>query len=513
MNNTLRLFLLLFTSLLLSNGAFSLDEKGIANRAKRLVEFFEKYHLKPRTLDAQFGQDVNQLFVEYLDDSKFFLYQSDFEVLLASADSLFAEVEEKRIDHLLLLEKILIQRVQEAKIYTSELLDEGIYALEIEGKYEDFTNFSADKNEFEKRWTETVAKLIHDEILESLEEDETLQNIDLTARCEEAIKAVRSSLKGQFDYLLGTNDYFELAYINCIAECYDPHSNYFNEHIKEEFSEELSSQRELFGITYQKTTDGTIEITSIMPGSSAWYADGITPGDELLFLTSSDGKSIDVTMATPAEVSDFFFGLESDSIVLTLNSDGKKNEVSLVKSVVYSDEDIIKSALLKGDKNIGYISLPDFYTDWTDTSSLGCANDVAKSLLRLQKEGMDGMILDLRNNGGGSIKEAIDLVGIFINYGPIILEVDKEQTIYTYKDFNRGSIYRGPLIVLVNSSSASASEIVGAALQDYNRALIVGQKSYGKATGQMMYSLDPNVNPRFRGFIPENPEWGYAKVT
>jgi carboxyl-terminal processing protease len=513
MKSILRLSVLLLASLLLSRGAFALDETGIANRAKRLVDFFEKNHLQPRTLDAQFGQDLNLLLVDYLDESKLFFYKSDFQELSFSADSLFAEINESRINHLLLLEKILHKRIEEVRLITTELLDKGTYALTIEGSLNKATDFSSDKGEFELRWRKTIAKLIQDELLGSLKDDETLKSIDLTARCTEAIESVRSMLNDQFDYLLATDEYFEMTYINCIAGCYDPHSNYFNAHIKEEFKEELSSQRELFGITYQKSSDGSIKITSIMPGSPAWYSDGIASGDELLKLTSSDGNFIDVTKASPAEVSSFFSMLETDSLVLTLRSNGEKSEVNLVKSVVYSDEDIIKSALLTGDKKIGYISLPDFYTDWTDTSSLGCANDVAKSLLRLQKDGIDGMILDLRNNGGGSIKEAIDLAGIFIDYGPIILEVDNTQSIYTYKDFNRGSIYRGPLIILINSSSASASEIVSAALQDYNRALIVGQQSYGKATGQMMIALDPTINPRFQGFIPENPEWGYAKIT
>jgi carboxyl-terminal processing protease len=133
--------------------------------------------------------------------------------------------------------------------------------------------------------------------------------------------------------------------------------------------------------------------------------------------------------------------------------------------------------------------------------------------MKLKKKDVNGLIIDLRNNGGGSVKEAIDLAGIFIDFGPVMTEKYNDGDLYTSKDFNRGSIYNGPLMILVNSNSASASEIVAATLQDYNRALIVGQATYGKATSQTILPLDPLMNPFTPGFYKEDASWGYAKIT
>jgi carboxyl-terminal processing protease len=164
---------------------------------------------------------------------------------------------------------------------------------------------------------------------------------------------------------------------------------------------------------------------------------------------------------------------------------------------------------LNGEKKIGFISLPDFYTSWNDEGGSGCANDLAKTLIKLKKENIDGVILDLRNNGGGSLKEAIDLTGIFIDYGPVLVATGEEKPA-ALKDFNRGSIYTGPMIVMINENSASASEVVAGALQDYNRAVIVGKPSFGKATGQSVYPIAPD---HVSAYSDEVNEWGYVKIT
>ncbi|MFT5859262.1 MAG: carboxyl-terminal processing protease [Flavobacteriaceae bacterium] len=508
----IKLILLLTTTLFIHFEGASLDD-GIGDRAKRLVDYFKRNHYNPRSLDSQLGHDLNALLVDYLDDSYLYFYQSDIHLLATSSDSLHLEIRSRSINHLELFERLFLVRVAEAEKIVNELFDHGEYVLHYEGTIVPAKEYVSGKVAFDTRWKNYVTKSIHDHLFDNLGADETLENIDLPARCKESIAAIRANFDRYFESLEKTDDYFESMYINCIAWCYDPHSNYFNENVKDDFTEELSSERRLFGISYNKTSSGTIEISGITPGSSAWYTDGISAGDELLTITSSEDENIDVSNSTLADLRSFFDDLTSDSLTLTVISDGEEREVQLVKNVVYSDEDIIKAARLDGDKNIGYISLPDFYTNWTDTSSLGCANDVAKSLIRLNKSGIDGMILDLRDNGGGSIREAIDLVGIFINYGPVVIEVDNNGEAYTHKDFHRGSIYRGPLVVLINSNSASASEIVAAGLQDYNRALIVGQKSYGKATGQIVVPLDPKHNNITRLYREEDVSWGYTKIT
>ena len=162
----------------------------------------------------------------------------------------------------------------------------------------------------------------------------------------------------------------------------------------------------------------------------------------------------------------------------------------MTKEKLEVEENIINSFVLAGDKKVGYLALPGFYTDWNDNNPLGCANDMAKEILKLKKERVEGLILDLRFNGGGSTAETLNLAGIFIDQGPLGLMANREEKPLILKDMNRGTIYDGPLLVLVNGLSASASELIAAALQDYNRAIIVGSPTFGKASAQEIVALD-----------------------
>ena len=172
----------------------------------------------------------------------------------------------------------------------------------------------------------------------------------------------------------------------------------------------------------------------------------------------------------------------------------------------------MKGFLLKGAKTVGYISLPAFYTDWEDSKGAnGCANDVAKEILKLKKENIGALILDLRYNGGGSMEEAVALSGLFIDAGPVGQVKSRETKVFTMKDVNRGTVWDGPLLVLVNGSSASASEMVAGTLQDYNRALILGSPTYGKATAQVVLPMDTTID--LTNFNGQATASSYIKVT
>jgi carboxyl-terminal processing protease len=181
-------------------------------------------------------------------------------------------------------------------------------------------------------------------------------------------------------------------------------------------------------------------------------------------------------------------------------ADGTTRQVALHKERLEEqedeEEDKVKSYILQGDRKIGYISLPAFYSDWEGTLGInGCANDVAKEIIKLKKENIEGLMIDLRYNGGGSLQEAVELSGIFIDAGPVAqLKYKLEPKPETLKDAVRGTIYDGPLLLLVNGFSASASEMVAAVMQDYHRALIVGSPTYGKATAQIVLPLDTTIN-------------------
>ena len=176
------------------------------------------------------------------------------------------------------------------------------------------------------------------------------------------------------------------------------------------------------------------------------------------------------------------------------------------------DDNKVKSFILKGENTVGYIYLPAFYQDWESTNEglNGCANDVGREIIKLKKENINGLIIDVRYNGGGSVNEATELAGIFIDAGPVAQEKERDAKVNTLKDINRGTVYDGPLVVMVNGQSASASELLAGTLQDYNRAVIVGSPTYGKATMQVVLPMDTTVT---RETITQKHTENYLKVT
>jgi carboxyl-terminal processing protease len=279
-----------------------------------------------------------------------------------------------------------------------------------------------------------------------------------------------------------------------VASCYDPHTEFFSPGKKDEFQGELGDKQLQFGFTLGEGKDAT-EITRLKPGSPAYKSGLIHEGDQILALQWDNNEEIDVSDATTDEVNVFISGEHGKSLTLTLKkSDGTTRKVTLQREKAALDDDNskVRSFILKGNHRVGFISLPAFYTDWNgeEGGNNGCADDVAKEIIKLKKENIEGLILDLRYNGGGSMLEAIALAGIFIDAGPVGMTRDKEGKIYTMKDVNRGSVYDGPLILLINGFTASASEMLAGTLQDYHRALIVGSPSFGKATAQVVLPLD-----------------------
>ena len=331
-------------------------------------------------------------------------------------------------------------------------------------------------------------------------------------------KEVKSELVASYNEWIDEleGDEFEIRLLmfeellNSIATEFDPHSNYFSVSQKQEFEQHLSKEAFLFGFGIGEDGDKTI-ITKISPGGAAWNSNELHEGDIVLSIKVPRGKSINAEKKNFRIVRRFVKSVQSDEIELTiLKSDGARKKVKLKKQKVEMDENSVKSFVLKGDKKIGYITLPAFYTNYVGNSNLGCANDVARELIKLKRDSIDGLIVDLRYNGGGSMKEAVGLAGIFIDAGPVLIQKFRDEKPSTIKDFNRGLSYKGPMAIMVNKYSASASEIVSGALQDYNRAIIVGSPTYGKATAQRIIPLDTNF---IIGKTKKINDLGFVKLT
>jgi carboxyl-terminal processing protease len=288
--------------------------------------------------------------------------------------------------------------------------------------------------------------------------------------------------------------------LKSIANAFDPHTEFLSATENDDFKSSLSLSHLSFGFSLSQNALGAIFISSVTPGGPAWKSDIIHNGDVLISIEPASEPVVNTLDYDFEEILELINSNAVYEATFTVKKPGGHiTQTTLFKEKLESTDNTVNGFVLKGAKNIGYISLPSFYFDWDDnTGEKGCAADVAKVIIKLSHEKLDGLILDLRFNGGGSIQQALNLAGIFIDYGPVILYKEAAQPVEILKDLTKGSIYKGPLIIMVNGLSASASELLAATLQDYNRALVVGTKTFGKGTGQDIFPL---------------PDFDFLKVT
>ena len=315
------------------------------------------------------------------------------------------------------------------------------------------------------------------------------------------------------DHPMGLEDYVTSKYLGTLAELSDPHTNYFS------FSDLLSYVKstsaeagsESYGIEFGEKFNGDIQVVDVVPGGPAWKSNELHEGDILVQIATDTGEQISLGCNSLDQLEELLATKEDELSFTFQNQAGQLKTLTLAKERLSADENAVKSLILEGERKIGYISLPSFYTNWEDDAVDGCSADLARALIKLKREQIEGLILDLRFNGGGSVLEAMDLAGIFIEQGPLALAKQQDGDIRLLKDRNRGTIYDGPMAVMVNGLSASASEMVAAALQDYNRAIIVGSPTFGKSTAQVVRTLDGEPLNDYSGL--SSFLMGFIKVT
>ena len=298
--------------------------------------------------------------------------------------------------------------------------------------------------------------------------------------------------------------------LNAVCKRYDPHTDYYDYSNYKQFSEQLQSQVLTFGIFLNETDYGSLSISYIAPGSMAWFLNVVEVGD-VVTMFKLNQQVQDITALTYHEANDLFQNEKNTTLELTVKKEnGISETVKLKKEAIKFENNTVKSYIVKFDKKIGYISIPSFYSDSNNPNALGCANELAKEILKLKNENIEGLIIDLRYNGGGSLDEAVGMSSLFIDVGPLFYVLDNTGKATLTKDMNRGTVYDGPLSIMVNGYSASASEIFSAAMQDNNRALIIGEKTYGKATGQGFHPLDTTISSNK---FTATDNMGIAKLT
>ncbi|MFV8281143.1 carboxy terminal-processing peptidase [Christiangramia marina] len=461
-------------------------------------------HYDAKEINDEFSANVYEDYLEGMDPSKRFFYKEDIEDFSSFKDQIDDQIKGKNIEFFNLTYGRLQQRMEEARSIYKEILAEPFDFSENEKIDTDYDNlkYVSSKAELTKRWKEqlkfntliTYHDLKEDE--ESRKEADDSYEVKSDTELEkQARESTLSNMERYYDFTddLEREDYFSV-YINAIVEEFDPHTFYFAPQDKDRFDIAMSGKLEGIGARLVKDSDN-ITITEVISGGPAWRSDEITEGDVILKVKQEDEEdAVSIVGMRLDDAVDLIKGPKDTKVTLTVRKKvmGNIEDVVLVRDVIEIEETYAKTSMVKKDgKNFGIINLPKFYFDMEDYNSRNAASDIKEDIIRLKQEGMEGLVLDLRNNGGGSLKTVVDIAGMFIEEGPIVQVKSNGQRKEVLKDEDPQVLWDGPLVILVNELSASASEILAAAMQDYKRAIIIGSKqTYGKGTVQNVIDLN-----------------------
>ena len=465
-------------------------------------------HYQPLKWDDSSSERLYQHWINTLDGEKLFFTEEDLSKLKHFSHELDEELNGKGwafFDQSLSLFK---KRVNQTDSIIRALLK----------KPADFSPQESGEWPYLKHATNTAAsidrwrKYLKWRILEKIaaqfdNKNKDLNKVLLSDLSTPEITAREKTLQQEISYLAGLTGKegsFENEkgnqYLDAIAWCYDPHSNYMNLKEKTAFESIVNAKEYTTGIQLGTDDKGESVVEYLQPGGSAWRSGKIHKGDALIKVAVGGVETVIDEMKEEDDPETLLNGVTPAEVTITIKTvTGELKTVQLTREKVSEESSVVKSYVLHGQQNIGYIQLPGFYSRETDEieadkqgtkQEVGCANDVSKEIIKLQRDTIKGLILDLRFNGGGSMWEAMQLSGIFIDYGPVASVKGNDGKVHFLKDPNRGTIYDGPLLILVNAASASASEFTSAVLQDYHRAIIVGGTTYGKGTAQLVMPLD-----------------------
>ncbi|HQU94609.1 MAG TPA: carboxy terminal-processing peptidase [Saprospiraceae bacterium] len=475
---------------------------------KSVVNILERAHFKPKDINDDFSKKVYQSYLDLLDGGKRFLIQADVDKLKPYEKQIDDEILATKLNFFNASLDIINAAQSRVKSYYKEILAKPMTFNEKETISYDFDKMPYAKNEKElyARWEKILKANVLDEIVQvqngqendSLKVDKT--EIKSFATIE---KEAREKVLKDYDRLfermekLRREDRFS-DYINSITEQFDPHTSYFSPNDKEDFDIGMSGRLEGIGARLQADGEYT-KVSEIVVGGPAWKEKNLEAGDVIMKVAQEGQPAIDIRGMRLDDVVSKIRGKKGTKVILTVKKvSGTIQNITITRDEVLMDESFAKSVIIGQEgvlENIGYIYLPKFYADFDNNKGRFSFTDVAKEVEKLKKANVNGIILDLRNNPGGSLNDVVKMAGLFIEQGPIVQVKSRENEPYVMNDEDKSYAYDGPMVVLVNHQSASASEILAAALQDYKRAVIIGGTStYGKGTVQRFVDLDRTVS-------------------
>jgi carboxyl-terminal processing protease len=466
-------------------------------------------HFAPAKINDDFSEKVYQSFLKNLDFNKRIFTQEDIAKLARYETLLDDEIKNTNLSFFEEAYALYEQRFTSTKEYFESVLAQPFnFNLDEELERDDEKlSFAQNEDVLRERWRKYLKSRVMMRIEDKLEDQENAEAKKDTAvkiKSFETLEAEarEKELELHNDWYTSLKDLDRIDwigfYVNAITNVYDPHTQYFPPERKEDFEIGMSGQ--LQGIGAQLSQKGDyITVAEIITGSPCWKQGDLEVGDKIVKVQQGDeedDEAIDLIGMSVRKAVKFIRGPKGSEVILTVQKvNGTKQIIPIVRDIIELEATFAKSAVLgEGDNKVGYIKLPKFYVNFNDKDGRDCATDVQKELEKLKEENVSGVILDLRNNGGGSLQGVIDMVGLFINKGPVVQVVTPGRSPQVLSDRNSGTTYDGPLVVMVNQFSASASEIFAAAIQDYKRGLIIGSKStFGKGTVQNVFDMDRNL--------------------
>jgi carboxyl-terminal processing protease len=495
---------------------------------KLLVELLtfviQKGHYHPAAIDDTFSKAVYKSYFESIDPSKRFFTQADMDEFAKYEDKIDDMINNKDLTFFDVTNQRLQQRIKEAQGFYKDILAKPFDFTKDEQLNVDYEHQPAPKNDAElrARW-EKQLKL---SVLSSVTDKQRLQDDPKAAKEEaaegeglaldtpkdtkpadgkkktfaelekESREATLKSLDEYFKFMedMKRDEWFSI-YLNAIAERFDPHTFYFAPDDKEKFDTSMRGSLEGIGARLQKKND-YVEISELIPGGPAWRGKELEQGDLIMKVAQGNGEAIDIAGMRLDDVVKKIKGPKGTVVKLTVKRvDGSIKVIAITREVVEIEETYAKSSVVNKDgKLYGVIYLPKFYIDFENQDNRDAYKDVALEIERLKKQNVQGIIMDLRDNGGGSLKTVVDMTGLFIDKGPVVQVRSADGNKEVLSDTIAKAQWDGPLVVLVNNFSASASEIFAAAIQDYHRGIIMGSKhSYGKGTVQNVIDLNKFV--------------------
>ena len=498
----------------ISNVNFSSDEPNKDRLLVDLVSYvLDKLHYDPQIINDDFSIKVYDDFIDAVDSQKRFLLKSDIELFSQFRLSIDDQINSSDIAFFNVVYETLKTRIDEVESFYGEILEDPFNFQineEINLDYENL-DYASNSAELKRIWRKRLKLSALDGYASKKEIKDNEEVISEEEIEIESRTAISENLKDffQFNSELERSDWFSI-YLNSIVTQFDPHTSYLAPEAKEAFDQNISGKFQGIGARLFKRNQ-QVEISEIIIGGPVWRDNLLNVGDIIIAVAqSAEEEPTEISLMKLTDATDLIKGEKGTNVFLTVKRvDGGIEQVEITRDIVELEETYAKSSIIKDDSNVyGLINLPRFYVDFDDYGERNAASDIKKEILELKNKNINGLILDLRNNGGGSLKTVVDITGFFIEKGPVVQVKSIGGRKEILKDNDPSIIWDGPLVILVNEFSASASEILAAALQDYNRAIILGSKqTYGKGTVQNVVDLNNVISGNTYGDL------GSLKIT